>query len=416
MQPEIPPFSLKRFKVIAFTHKFVDLKDIGKLHIEDSSLETRLKNLKERSKVEELMYISTCNRVEFIIASDQTISQSFLKRFFTAFHPEWSKQEVAWALKNNRLFEGAEALKHIFYVASSIDSLVVGEREIITQFRQSFEKSKELGLTGDFINLMTRRTIEVAKKVYTNTQIAQKPVSVVSLAYRHLKDMGLSGKKRVVIVGAGQTMVNMARFLAKNKDFQFTIFNRSLKNAKELGKELNAEVYSLSDLAAFNQGFDILITCTGASEPIITEGVYQQLVAGEKSKKVIVDLALPSDVQTSIIKKHKPEYIGLEQLKSTARKNLEERQKELDKCKQIVEENIVSFRSALRERQVELAMRDVPQMISEIKQKALTLVFEKDIAELDDKSREVLNEVIGYMEKKYISVPMKMAKNIMLKD
>lgn len=407
---------MKKFKVIAFTHKFVDLKDIGRLHIEDSSLETRLKNLREKSGVEELMYISTCNRVEFIIASDLNVSQSFLKRFFSAFHPEWPKKEVDWALKNSQVFEGAEALKHIFYVASSIDSLVVGEREIITQFRQSFEKSKELGLTGDFINLMTRRTIEVAKKIYTNTQIAQKPVSVVSLAYRQLKEVGLKGKKRIVMVGAGQTMTNMARFLRKNKDFEFTIFNRSLENAVELGEELNAQVYSLHDLESYSRGFDILITCTGSSDPIITEDTYKQLLAKEKKKKVIVDLALPSDVASSVIKKYKPDYIGLEELKSTARKNLEERQKELDKCKLIVEENITDFRSALRERQVELAMRDVPQMINEIKQKALTSVFEKDISELDDKSRAVLNEVINYMEKKYISVPMKMAKNIMLKD
>lgn len=407
---------MKKFKVIAFTHKFVDLKEIGRLHIEDSSLETRLRNLKEKSGIDELMYISTCNRVEFIIASDQNISQSFLKRFFSAFHPEWPKSEVQWALGNSQVYEGVEALKHIFYVASSIDSLVVGEREIITQFRQSFEKSKELGLTGDFINLMTRRTVEVAKKIYTNTQIAQKPVSVVSLAYRQLKDIGLQGKKRIVMIGAGQTMTNMARFLRKNKDFEFTIFNRSLENALELGDELNANVYSLNDLDGYSKGFDILITCTGSSAPVVTEDIYKQLLASEKKKKVIVDLALPSDVAPAVIKKYTPEYIGLEELKSTARKNLEERQKELDKCKLIVEENIKDFRSALRERQVELAMRDVPQMINEIKQKALTSVFEKDISELDDKSRAVLNEVINYMEKKYISVPMKMAKNIMLKD
>lgn len=408
---------MKKFKVIAFTHKFVDLKEIGHLHIEDSSLEARLSNLKQKSGVEELMYLSTCNRVEFIIASDLTISQSFLKRFFTAFHPEWTKSEIDWALKTCQVFEGAEALKHIFYVASSIDSLVVGEREIITQFRQAFEKSKELGLTGNFINLLARRTVEVAKKIYTNTQIAQKPVSVVSLAYRELKDIGLKGKKKVLLVGAGQTMVTMARFLKKNKDFEFTIFNRSVEKAAELGEELNAPVNSLDVLEVYDKGFDILITCTGASYPVITEEIYEQLLSKDtKKKKIVVDLALPSDVAPQVLKEYKPTYIGLESLKTTARKNLAERQKELDKCKEIVEENIKQFRDALRERQIELAMREVPDMIQEIREKALTSVFEKDIAGMDEKSREVLNEVIKYMEKKYISVPMKMAKNIMMKD
>lgn len=407
---------MKKFKVIAFTHKFVDLKEIGRLHIEDSSLETRLTNLKEKSGVEELMYISTCNRVEFIIAADREIDQPFLKKFFGAFHPEWTKGHVEWALNNSQVYEGGEALKHIFYVASSIDSLVVGEREIITQFRKAFEISKDLGLTGDFINLLSRRTVEVAKKIYTNTQIAQRPVSVVSLAYRQLKDIGLRGKKRIVLVGAGQTIANMARFIKKNKDFDFVIFNRNAKNAVELGKELNAKVFPLSEISSYDKGFDILITCTGSSDPIITEDIYSQLVGKDKKRKVVVDLALPCDVEPAVVKKYKPEYIGLEQLKNTARKNLEERQKELDKCKLIVEENIHEFRAAVRERQVELAMKDVPVAISEIKQKALTSVFEKDIAGLDEKSREVLNEVINYMEKKYISVPMKMAKKIMLKD
>jgi glutamyl-tRNA reductase len=218
-----------------------------------------------------------------------------------------------------------------------------------------------------------------------------------------------------LIIGAGQTISNMARFLQKHKEFEFTIFNRSVENAESLGDLLQSEVHPLSKLSEFEKGFDLMITCTGASEPIITPEIYAQL-AKDGKQKVIIDLALPSDIEGSILREKKLNYIGLEDLKSVARKNLAERQKELEACKSIVEKNIQEFRLALRERQIELAMKDVPEMIKEIKERALNSVFEKEVNELDENSRKVLNEVLTYFEKKYISVPMKMAKNIMKKD
>ena len=114
------------------------------------------------------------------------------------------------------VFHKADAVKHALSVASSIDSMIVGEREIITQVRGAYEASKSYGLTGDFIRLLTRKVIETAKKVYTETNIAKKPVSVVSLAYHKLRNLNIALDAKFVIVGAGLTNTTMCKFLKKS--------------------------------------------------------------------------------------------------------------------------------------------------------------------------------------------------------
>ena len=136
---------------------------------------------------------------------------------FQNFNPKWAPNFVRYAVENAEVYSGEKAAEHFFRVASSIDSMVVGEREIITQVRTAYESCNELKLTGDNIRLLLRKTIETAKEVYTSTGIANKPVSVVSLAYRKLQALNVSQGARFIIVGAGRTNANMTRFLKKRK-------------------------------------------------------------------------------------------------------------------------------------------------------------------------------------------------------
>jgi glutamyl-tRNA reductase len=157
----------------------------------------------------------------------------------------WTDTEINWSIENSQVFEGEHALRHLFSVASSIDSLVVGEREIITQVRNAYEKCNELGLTGDLIRLAIKRTIEVGKEVYTHTNIARNPVSVVSLAYRKLRALNVKLDARFLIIGSGVTNTNMAQYLKKHKFANFTIFNRTIANAEKLATELNGKAFSI---------------------------------------------------------------------------------------------------------------------------------------------------------------------------
>lgn len=406
---------MELFKTIAFTHKTTELKDIGRLHIGDDEIDARLTHLKTALNLDELLYISTCNRVEFMLVSDQELDEDFRRKFFAAFNPKWNKTDIDWATNQSRTFEGEKSLQHLFYVSSSIDSLVVGEREIITQVREAYEKCRKLNLTGDRFRLLVRSAIETAKLIYTQTQIAQNPVSVVSLAYRKMREQEFSHPPHIVIIGAGQTNQTMARYLKKAPFAKATVFNRTLNKAEELASVLNGVARPLEAISEFNEPIDILISCTGASQPIVSNRLYRHLIGNDLSQKVVVDLAVPSDLEQEVIRKNNIHYIGIESLKEEARKNLEQRQKELEFCKRLIDNKISEFQYLLRERKVELSMKEIPQIVKGIRERAVTQVFNKELEELDPRSREVLEKMMVYMEKKYISVPMKMAKEIMLK-
>jgi len=406
---------MELFKTIAFTHKTTELKDIGRLHISDEDVESRLQHLKKTLQLQELLYLSTCNRVEFLMVTPREVDEDFRKEFFQAFNPEWSTKDVEWASSHSRTFEDERSLRHLFYVASSIDSLVVGEREIIKQVRESYDISNKIGLTGDRLRLLTRFAIETAKLIYTETQIAQNPVSVVSLAYRKMRQQELNNPPHILIIGAGQTNLTMAQYLNKAPFGKVSVYNRTLEKAQQLATLLNGNAYPLSELKNHKGGFDILISCTGASQTIISNRLYRQLIGNDGSEKTIVDLAIPSDLEQEVIRKNYVNYIGIDSLKEQARKNLEQRQQELDRCKRLIDDKINEFEHILRERKVVLSMREIPKVVRDIRNRATEQVFSKDLDELDPKSRETLEKMLDYMEKKYISVPMKMAKEIMLK-
>ena len=407
--------SLNRFKIIAFTHKSTELSNLGKFFMEEQAAGERLSSMrKEIDGLGELFYLSTCNRVEFALTSSRPADKNFLSDLFRAFNPAWGETEIQWAIQHCLLFEGEDALRHLMHVASSIDSLVVGEREILAQVRKAYDVCREKGFTGDFLRLAMESTVKTAKEIFTKTQIADRPVSVVSLAYRKLRDLHVPLDARFVIIGAGQTNTTMAQYLLKHGFKNFTVFNRSLKNAESLAKTLGGKAFPLTELANYQEGFDVIISCTSSSVPILTKETYSTILGKDKAKKILIDLAVPNDIDKSISENFETHGIGVETLKSIAEENLRERKKELVTAERIAEENILAFAVELKERKIELAMQDVPKKIREIRQTAVNSVFAKDIEQLDGPSKEVLEKVLAYMEKKYISVPMIMAKEILI--
>lgn len=406
---------LEQFHIIAFTHRNLELTEIGNLHIDETNQEERLGELASVLKLDELMFLSTCNRVEFLFCTSKEADFNFVMKFFETLYPHFSREQIGHYAHRGDQFKGVGAVEHMLSVASSIDSMVVGEREIITQVRNSFDSSKKLGLTGDFIRLLMRHTIETAKRVYTETSIATKPVSVVSLAYHKLRDLNIPLNARILIVGAGMTNTNMSRFLRKHGFKNFAIFNRTLSKAETLAHDLHGDAYPLNELPSFDRGFDVMITCTGSEHHIITPEIYEKLLKGETDRKVVIDLALPQDIDPEIVANHKLTHISVEVLQKISNENLKERSKEIQHVEEIIGEALYEFRNIHKLRSVEIAMRGVPQKVKEIRATAVNEVFRNDLEGLDEHSREVLEKVIGYMEKKYMSMPMIMAKEILLK-
>ena len=405
---------LGRFKILALTHKSSSLEDIGKFFINEENIETRLIALKAEMGWDELVYLATCNRVEFFISTKDEITNEHLNKFFKSFNSQWTNSQIEYFLPQIDVFKGKDAVMHMFGVASSLDSMVVGEREIITQVRNAYDKSNSLGIAGDLMRVVIKKTIQIAKEVYSNTNIAKNPVSVVSLAYRKLKDLKVDNNARILIVGAGKTNTSMAKYLKKHGFSDMTVFSRTLSNANQLADDLNGTAQGLNELSTYENGFDVVISCTGSSEYIITQDVYKSLVGDDKAQKIVIDLAIPNDFDSAILDDFKVNLIAINNLKDIAKENLKQREGELKDCREIVLAGLEEFVDLLKEREVELAMRKIPEKVKEISDTAMNSVFAKDLQKLDSSSRETLEKVLAYVEKKYISVPMKMAKEVLL--
>ncbi len=405
---------LNQLHTVAFTHRNFEVDTIGKLHIALDEQQARLLPIKQQFQLEELLMLSTCNRVEFSLVSTEEIDAPFLHAFLSAIYPTFDSEFLTSFVLKLEHYQGMRAVDHAMSVASSVDSMIIGEREIITQVRQAYEHCTAIGLTGDLLRILNRHVVETAKKVYTRTSISTKPVSVVSLAYHQLKNLQIPLGARFLIIGAGMTNTTMGRFLKKHGFKHFAVFNRTLAKAERLAEELGGTAHDLHALNTYSQGFDVIICCTGADHHIITPSIYAQVLQGEQKQKTVIDMAIPQDLDPVITQQHAVKHISVGFLQKISNENLKERAKELAHVEEILAEAHTEFQQILQVRQVELAMRAVPEEIKRIKSDAINEVFKEEINSLDPQSREVLEKILGYVEKKYIAGPMKLAKEILV--
>lgn len=345
-----------------------------------------------------------------ISVTEDTVKQTYLQ-----FHsnPTHSLDKI---VEKTCIRQGREAVDHVLNVASSVDSMVVGEREILGQVRQAYDFCNKEKLTGDTIRLLIQKAVVTAKEVYTQTKIGENAVSVVSLAVRKLHELPLPPNPNIVLIGAGQTNSLMAKFLLKSGFQHFTVFNRSEENGKNLAKKLKGQFYALNELKSYNQTIDLMITCTGANAPIIEEATYLQLTQNLKHTFPIIDLAVPSDIAPTILAKYQPTFIGMEQLRSLADYNMQLRKKEVAKAQHYIHQHLDDFGTKFRKRNVEKAMSEIPTKIKAVKDRAYHQVFDKEIAALDEESRATLDKVVAYLEKKYIGIPIAIAKEALMKE
>ena len=405
---------MEALKILAFTHHHLDVNKVGLLHVNEDLYPEKLSSLKNRFSFSELMYLSTCNRVELILATDLLVDQKLIADIVLFLQPSLSNAECDELVEGAQCFENQDALRHLFSVASSMDSLVVGEREIISQVRRAYENCKKLNLTSDRIRIAVQQTIVTAKEIYTQTGIARHPVSVVSLAYRKLKQLNIPKDARFLVIGAGETNTNMAKYLQKQSFRHFAVFNRTLSKAQELAAVLGGVGFPLDELCDYRDGFDVIITCTAAANPVITSDIYRNLLNGDTSKKVVIDLAIPNDLSEEILQSFDVNLIAISNLRDIAAENMNQRKQELDKCSSIIESRVLETQSIFKERQIELAFSDIPQKVKAIRETAVNEVFAGDLQKLDPYSREVVDNLLLYMEKKYNAVAMKTAKDALL--
>jgi glutamyl-tRNA reductase len=416
---DIPLFNYKTnmldgFHILTLTHKQVPLASIGQAMAPESGAESTLRGIKQLFGWDELYYLATCNRVMYLFYDRQPVPEALPGMLMEVLHPSWNAAEIEKEAKPMSLLHGAAAVEHLMEVASSMDSLVVGEREIIRQLREAYEQSKQWGLTGDHLRLLMRYTIETAKSIYTETGIGDKALSVVALAYHALEARGLRPDARILMVGAGQTNALFAKFLFKYGYHNVTVFNRSLDKAEALAEYIGGKAYALDQLPQYRQGFDALIVCTSATEHIVTEEIYDMLLGVDRSAKVAVDLSVPNNIDPALRSARGLHIIDIESLRAQAEINLAYRESERQKAAILIMERVQAFRAVWHERQVERSLSGIPSEIRAYKERAFHEVFSKELAQLDPQALDLVHRMMDYMEKKSVAVPMKAAKAIVL--
>jgi glutamyl-tRNA reductase len=334
---------VEELKVIAITHKDVGLELIGKLHLSDAIEGQRLQTLKEKCGLEEIIFLSTCNRVELIVNHEAFICDGQIRNILSQLQPSLSADELNELSTKALLFSGKAAFRHLLEVTASLHSMILGEREIITQVRKAFEKSREYGVSGDLLRVVMRKTIEGAKRVYTETHISRRQVSIVSLAWQSFQAKRINKDSRVLLIGAGQVIGNFSRFLKKENYSNITVANRSLSKAELLAQDLGGKAISLDGLKVYSEGIDVIVSCTGASDSVVDSKLYRRLIQDDTSKKVLIDLALPHDIDPSILSEFDVDYTGMPQLKLIADENLNHRAKELGQANSIIDQSCDEF-------------------------------------------------------------------------
>lgn len=402
------------YKILTVTHRNTNLSELGSFvigHSERQALKEQLQNVKERFDLDELFYLSTCNRVMYFFYTNQEVDPHMIADFFSFINPSLSETEIENLNKNVSFFEGDEALRHLFEVAASIDSLVVGEREILRQLRVAYEECHEWMLTGDNLRLAMDAAVLNAKKVYAQTRIGEKPVSIVSLAVQKLLQSGLKNDARILMIGAGQTNHLVAKFLVKHNFSNVSVFNRSLEKARQIAEMTGGRAFPLQTLPHYREGFDCLIVCTAATEPLVDNSLYETLLNGDHTKKLVIDLSIPHNIAKTISTNFDIQYVDVENLRQLATENIAFRKREVRKGKIISRQNLDEFHSIYRQRQITRALQHIPEEIKAVKSHAMNTVFKKELENIDENSLDLLERMMAYMEKRCISIPMQAARS-----
>ncbi len=400
---------LSNYHILTLSHKSVKIKNLGDFVISDLENTTDISNilgpLKDELNIDEILYLPTCNRVLFLFVTRQRVDNTFLGQFQQLLYPNLSMDFTEAA----QHFHGHAAIRHLLEVASSVDSLIIGEREILRQLRTAYDFCRRAKLTGDSIRLAIKISVETAKQVYSNTKIGEKPVSVVSMAMRVLENKQMDRDAKILLVGAGQTNTLVAKFLKKFGYSNFTVFNRSLVNGQKLAKLLNGTAHSLDELASYQEGFDILIVCTASTEYIITPELFDRLNTNDQTK-MLIDLSVPYNVDPIVGSKTMVDLIEIESLKEGIDQNKAFREKEVNKAKEIIEDQLDAFYYNFKGRQVEIALKDIPDQIKAIKSHAFQNVFKNEVSSLGPDAIHIISKMMDYMEKKCIDIPIQVAK------
>lgn len=387
--------------VLGINHKTASVDIRGQLAFVKDALADALDSLLGQPDVDEAVILSTCNRTEIYAVAQ---SCDAVKQWLADF----KDFSLASLEQYTYCYTDIDAVEHLMTVACGLDSMVLGEPEILGQIKTSFAQACLQGAVKQAMSRLFRKVFSIAKSVRTTTRIGVCPVSVASTVCAYVKDWAALphndlplSKARVLIVGAGDTSQLVARHMGQLQPAQITLVSRTLGHAREAAKKLGVAVEQWHNLSALLTQNDIVVSATASPEPVITSAMVQTVKRG--SELLLVDIAVPRDIEANVGAVDGVHLRTIDDLKQTIKEHEVAREHAAIKAKQIVVISAKEFMLSLR-------AVDADSVIKKFREHVETL-FHAELAKAvnacggDEQSKKTLEQFTSSLMNKVMHVP-----------
>jgi glutamyl-tRNA reductase len=345
-----------RFSITGVNHRSAPIEVRERLAFDEPSLAAALLDLKRRPGFCEGMILSTCNRVEVALTCEDATALLAVDEFLA------DTRNVArdWVTPYLYRYEDGEAIRHLFRVAASLDSMVIGEPQILGQLKSAYAVAKEHGAVGGFLDTLLTRAFNVAKRVRSETEIGANAVSVSYAAVELARDIfGTLDGKKVMIVGAGKMSELAARHLRRSVATHIFVTNRTHERAIEMAQVFDGKIIEYTKFLAFLPEVDIVITSSGAPHYILTRDEVKKVIDARRNRPMfLIDIAVPRNIEPSVNKLDNVFLYDIDDLQKVVDTNLVGRMQSAEEAEAIIREEVERMVARLKTREV------VPTIVS----------------------------------------------------
>lgn len=363
-------------------------------------LPTALSALHQHVSVLEVVILSTCNRTEVYCCVDAESDNDILA-WLHAFHQQ-EEGSISPYLYHH---QGAEAIRHLLRVACGLDSLVLGEPQILGQLKDAFSHALNAETLGKSLGRLFQHAFAVAKQVRTDTAIGNSPVSVafaaVSLAKQIFSNLADS---TALLIGAGDTIELVARHLHDNGIKRIIIANRTIERAHNLAAQVDGYAISLSELPAHLAEADIVVSSTASQLPILGKGAVERALKIRKRKPIfMVDIAVPRDIEAEVGSLEDIYLYCVDDLKEIIEENIQSRRDAALQAEEIIETQVDHFQAWLRTQDAVPVIRSIRDNAEEIREQSLTRALKQ--LEQGIAPEQALNELARTLTNRLLHEP-----------
>ncbi|MFL6465644.1 MAG: glutamyl-tRNA reductase [Bryobacteraceae bacterium] len=358
-----------RLALAGINHRTAPVQVREKLALRSEEIPAALLDMQTRG-AKEVLVLSTCNRVEVTATLAEEFSTDRLLESIVVNRQDLSLESVRPYLY---VYEDAEAIRHLFRVASSLDSMIVGEPQILGQLKQAYSQAREQGTIGTVLDTVLTRAFNVAKRIRTETDVGQNAVSVSYAAVELAREIfGSLNRKRVLIIGAGKMSEGAARHLLRAGVTEILVTNRTPQRAQQMAEAFRGEVVPYEIFPQRLAEMDIVIASSGAPNYVITSSLMQQVIEERKNQPVfLIDIAVPRNVEPQVNAIEHAFLYDIDDLQRLAERNLQTRREVAQQAENIVAEEVARLEIRLRARDVTPTILSLQEQLEAIRQEVL---------------------------------------------